>query len=86
MRNRKIHSYISELTTQADLTAGRGKGNDMVSTYAVYFERTDMDTGNDERYTDYVQALNAQQAADYAREFWGAVRIIEIAKVIKNWK
>lgn len=52
----------------------------MVSTYVVYYKI------DGEGFTDYVQALNAQQAADYAREFWCAEVVIEVAKVIKNWK
>lgn len=36
--------------------------------------------------TDYIQALNAQQAADFVRGDSKTIKIIEVARVCKNWK
>ena len=53
-----------------------------VSTYRVlwFFEGNHMD--------EYIQALNAQQAVDFVREYSApeGAEIIEVAKVVNNWK
>lgn len=36
--------------------------------------------------TDYIQALNAQQAANIIRGDSKTIYIIEVARVCKNWK
>ena len=51
-----------------------------VSNYRVYYERYD------EWEDVYIQALSAQQAADCIRGNDPDIKIIEVAKVVNNWK
>lgn len=58
------------------------EGSGRVSTYRVTY-RYDGNIGD-----DYIQALNAQQAVDFAREYFApdGAEIIDVAKVVNNWK
>ena len=55
-----------------------------VSTYRVYYRE------NNETNDVYIQALSAQQAADFIRgdisTQFSKIEIIEVAKVVNNWK
>lgn len=51
-----------------------------VSEYRVYYRE------GDERHDIYIQALSAQQAADIVRISADYIEVIEVAKVVKNWK
>lgn len=52
-----------------------------VGTFRVYYLDEE---GNG--FDEYIQALNAQDAADYVREYDGATEVVDVAKVMKNWK
>ena len=58
------------------LTEGKAR----VSNYRVYYKYH----GDNEDV--YIQALSAQQAADIIRGNDPEVEIIEVAKVVNNWK
>ena len=51
-----------------------------VSNYRVYYEY------HNEWEDVYIQALSAQQAADIIRGDDPDIHIIEVAKVVNNWK
>lgn len=58
------------------------EGKAKVSNYRVLWEHE----GDFE--SDYWQALSAQQAVDFCREYSmpEGAEVIEVAKVVKNWK
>ena len=58
------------------LTEGKAR----VSDYRVYYEY------HDDREDVYIQALSAQQAANIIRGDDPDIKIIEISKVVNNWK
>lgn len=60
------------------LTEGKGR----VSTYRVYW------VFEDERGDEYIQALSAQQAVDFVRQYSApeGAEIVDVAKVVNNWK
>ena len=53
-------------------------------TYRVYWMLNCYEQVGDE----YIQALNAQQAVDFCREYYApeGAEIINVAKVVYNWK
>ena len=51
-----------------------------VSTYRVYYRE------GDETQDIYIQAISAQQAVDFARGDSDDIEIIDVAKVVNNWK
>ncbi len=52
-----------------------------VSTYRVYYRC------HDENCEDvYIQALSAQQAVDFIRGEDSDIQVLEVAKVVNNWK
>lgn len=55
-----------------------------VSNYRVYYRE------NNETYDVYIQALSAQQAVNFIRgdisTQFSKIEIIEVAKVVNNWK
>ena len=60
------------------LTEGKAR----VSTYRVFWRF------KDQSGEEYWQALNAQQAVDFTRQYSApeGAEIVEVAKVVNNWK
>lgn len=58
------------------------EGKEHVSTYRVYWVLENL-SGD-----EYIQALNAQQAVDFIREYSApeGAEIVDVAKVVNNWK
>lgn len=58
------------------LTEGKGR----VSMYRVYW------VTEDQSGDEYVQATSAQQAVNFIRNDDPEIEVLEVAKVVNNWK
>lgn len=56
------------------------KGNVKLSMYRVYYR------DGEEHHDFYIQATTAQEAVNTVREDGDDIEIIDVAKVVNNWK